>query len=91
MLSCWLIFGETEGVESFGAGLDDESRRVIVELVGVRPDPAVFGFLENEGEGIVEFLMRAEPDELAGASGDVGAEGPLMRLAGGGIQPRLRQ
>jgi hypothetical protein len=44
--------------------LDDECRSVGIELVGVRPNPAVLGLFEDEGEGVVEFLMRAEPDEL---------------------------
>ena len=45
-----------------------------IELVGVRPDPAVLGLLEDEGEGVVELLVRAEPDVLAGAHVDVGLE-----------------
>ena len=45
-----------------------------VELVGVRPHPAVLGLLEDEGEGVVEFLVGAEPDELAFAHVDVGLE-----------------
>jgi hypothetical protein len=40
----------------------------------MRPDPAMLGFLEDEGEGVVEFLMRAEPDELALAHIDIGLE-----------------
>ena len=35
-----------------------------VELIGVGPDPAVLGFLEDEGESVVEFLPGAEPNEL---------------------------
>ncbi len=51
-----------------------------VELVGVHPDPAVLGLLEDESEGVVELLMRAEPDVLAGAHVDVGLEHVGMRL-----------
>ena len=40
----------------------------------MHPDPAVLGFLEDEGEGVVELLMRAEPDIFAGAHIDVGLE-----------------
>src|SRR5215467_8274975 len=50
--------------------LDDERRGVLVELIGVRPDPALVSFLKDEGESVVELLVRAEPDELALA--DVG-------------------
>ena len=48
--------------------------RVGVEAVGVRPDPAVLGLLEGEGEGVANVLLRAEPDELVGAHVDVGLE-----------------
>ncbi len=52
---------------------DDEGRAVWGEAVGVRPDPAVLGLLEREGEG-VEDLVRSEPDELVRAHIDVDAE-----------------
>ncbi len=52
--------------------LNDERRRVLVELVGARPDPAVLGLLEDDGEGVVERLVRTEPDELAFADVDAG-------------------
>ena len=56
---------------------DDESRGVGIELIGMRPDPAVLGLFKDKGKGIVEFLPGAEPDEfvLAGFDGrpeDVG-------------------
>ena len=60
---------------------DDEGRRVGIELVGVRPDPAVLGFLEDEREGVVEFLLRAEPDVLGVANVDVRAKGIRDRAA----------
>ncbi len=53
---------------------DNEGRGVGVELIGVRPDPAMFGFFEYEREGVVELLMGAEPDIFAGAHIDVGLE-----------------
>ena len=65
----------------FLRALDDERRGVGVELVGVHPDPAVLGLLEDEGERLVEFLVRAEPDVLAGAHVDVGLEHVGMRGA----------
>ena len=67
MLSSWLIVAEAERVAGLLRAFDDEGRGVVVELVGMGPDPAVLGLLEDEGEGVVEFLMRAEPDELAQA------------------------
>ena len=68
------------------AAFDDEGRGVGVELVGVRPDPAELGLLENEGEGVVEFLVRAEPDELAFAGIDVRLEMLGIGRAGARIQ-----
>src|SRR5262249_59594401 len=50
---------------------DNEGRRVGIELIGVHPNPAVLGLLENEGECIVEFLMRSKPDVFAGPDIDV--------------------
>ncbi len=64
---------------------DDEGRRVGVELVGMRPHPAVLGFLEDEGEGIVEFLVGAKPDELAFPDIDIRLEEFRQRRARPGI------
>src|SRR5579862_3049717 len=50
--------------------LDDEGRGVSIELIGVRPDPAVLGLLEDERESVVELLLCAEPDELVLAQVD---------------------
>jgi hypothetical protein len=60
---------------------DDEGRRVGIELVGVRPDPAMLGFLEDEREGVVELLVRAEPNVLGLANVDVRPEGISERAA----------
>ena len=71
--SC-VIVAEAEAPPGRLGAFDDEGRRVGIELVGVRPHPAVLGLLEDEGEGVVEFLVRAEPDELALRHVDVGLE-----------------
>ena len=80
------LLAETVGVEGLLAAFDDESRRVLVELVGVNPDPALVGLLEDEGEGVVELLMRAEPNEGAAAHVDVGLESVLELHSGLGVQ-----
>src|SRR5690348_10570882 len=54
---------------------DDEGRAVRREAVGVRPDPAVFGFLERERKS-VEDLRRAEPDEFVPPDVDIDSECP---------------
>ena len=54
--------------------LDDEGRGIGIELVGMRPDPAVLGLLEDEGERVLKPLPRAEPDVLARAHIDVRLE-----------------
>ncbi len=53
----------------------------------------MLGLLEDEGEGVVEFLVGAEPDELAFARVDVGLEdidegraGPRVQTVGGDHQ-----
>src|SRR5215475_5773598 len=66
--------------------LDDEGRGIVVELVGVRPYPAVLSLLEDEGEGVVERLARAEPDELALAHVEVSTEVLRKLAADCGIQ-----
>ena len=62
------------GVPGFGQAFDDEGRGVLVELIDMGPDPAMFGLLEDEGKGIAEFLMRAKPDEFAFSGVDVRLE-----------------
>src|SRR6478736_5852323 len=52
----------------------DKGCRVGIELVRMRPDPAVSCFFEDERERVVESLMRAEPDVLAGAHVDIRLE-----------------
>src|SRR5436190_10718190 len=59
----------------------DEGRGVGLELVGVRPDPAVFGFLEDERERVIESLSRPEPDVLAGPHVDIRLEDVSERAA----------
>ena len=65
---------EAEAAPGVLGTFDDESRAVGREAVSVRPDPAVLGLFEREGEG-VEDLRRAEPDELVGADIDIHSEG----------------
>ena len=60
--------------------LDDEGREIVVEAIGVRPDPARLGLLEGEGEGL-EHLVRAEPEEFVPADLDVDAEMRLVAVA----------
>ena len=57
-----------------------------VELVGVGPEPALVGLLEDEGEGVLELLPGAEPDELALAGVDVGLEVVGVEGAGAGVE-----
>ena len=72
------------------AAFDDERRGLGLELVGVRPHPTVRRLLEDEGEGVVELLPRAEPDELAFAQVDVGLEGSGEGRPRPGVQPVSR-
>ena len=65
----------------------NEGRGGVIELIGMGPDPAMPGLLEDEGEGVVEFLMRAQPDELAQAHVDIGLEHPGIFAAHGRIDP----
>ncbi len=65
-------------------GLDDEGGQAILETIGMRLEPAVFGRHEDEGEGI-EDLARAQPDEAAIALVDVGTEGIGIAGAHGAV------
>ena len=71
---------EAERAPGLFRTFDDEGRAVGREAVGVRPDPAVLGLLEREGEG-VEHFRRAEPHELVGADVDVDSERVGVRIA----------
>src|SRR5439155_13070671 len=71
---------EAEGAPRFFRTFDDEGRAVGREAVGVRPDPAMLGLLEGEGEG-VEHFRRAEPDETVVADVDVDPERVRLCIA----------
>ena len=75
---------EAEAAPRFLRAFDDEGRAVRREAIGVRPDPAVLGLLEREGEG-VEHLRGAEPHELVGADVDVHSESLGRRVAEAGV------
>lgn len=64
---------EAECRPDIGIHLDDEGREIVIEAIGVRPDPAGFDLFEGEGEG-VEGLVRAEPEEFVAADLDVDVE-----------------
>ena len=49
-------FVETGGAPHALRRFDDERGRVIVETIGVRLEPAEFGFFEREREGVEELL-----------------------------------
>ena len=77
---------ETQFLESLRPAFDDEGRGVLVELVGMDPDPPGFRLLEDEGEG-VERLVRPEPDELVPTYVDVGLEPVRIAIADLGVDP----
>ena len=84
--SSWLIAPKPNFSKVSRPAFDDEGRGVLVELIGVRPDPAVLGLLEDEVEG-VEALMRAVPDEMVAPRLDLGLEVAGMGGAEFGIDP----
>ena len=55
---------ESQRVVDLRGCLNDESRGVLIKLVSVGPDPAMISAFENEGEGITERLVRAQPYKL---------------------------
>ena len=65
---------ETPGLPCLGQAFDDEGRGIGVELIDMRPDPAMRRLLEDKRKGIVELGMGAQPDELAAPRVDVGLE-----------------
>ena len=74
------------GREGLGLALDDEGGGILVELVGMRPDPAVLGLDENELERIKQ-LVSPQPDELVRAHVDIDLEGLLARGADAAVEP----
>src|SRR3546814_619797 len=77
---------EAEGLEDLGRRLDDEGRGVLVELVSMRPDPAMLGIHENEVER-VEALVGAQPDELVALHVYIGLEAVVVAAAQFRIEP----
>ncbi len=66
--------GEIVSLKNFRRAFDNECRRVIIKLIGVRPNPSVLGLFKDEGERIVKFLMRSKPYEMVEAHVDFGFE-----------------
>src|SRR5215208_6746652 len=71
---------EAEAAPRLLRTFDDKGRALGREAVGVRPDPAVLGLLEREGES-VEHFRRAKPHELVPSNVDIDAEGIGPRIA----------
>ena len=65
---------EAESVIDIGCCLDNKRRGVLVELIGMGPNPAVVGLFENEGKGIPEGLICSQPHELVGPCFDRAAK-----------------
>ena len=61
---------ETECVINLRRGFNNERRRVIVELIGMSPNPSFVSFFKNKGKCIAKGLMGAQPNEFVGASFD---------------------
>ena len=51
-------------IKRFLGAFYNECRRIFIKLIGVNPDPTVFGFLKDKGERVLERLLGAEPDKL---------------------------
>ena len=79
------LFAEGDGQRGVGlvqpvgqpdvlGAFDDESGGAVVKLVDMGLKPAVLGFLEQKGEGVVGFV-RAQPDKSVRPLHDVGLEG----------------
>ena len=66
--------------------LDDERGGVLVELVDVCLKPAMLGFLEVKGEGIVKSVC-AQPDISVRAGDDVRLEDVLILCSDAGVDP----
>lgn len=81
------FFAETVGIPGLLAAFNDESRGFGIELIGMSPDPALRCFLEDEGESIIKFRLRAEPGEFQLPVIHIRFEHILMRGANAGIQP----
>src|SRR5690606_36413409 len=79
--------GKAETLPGLLTAFDNERRGFIVKLIDMRPEPAMFGFLEDKGESIAEFLMRTEPDELAQPGVDIGFKGVFVFVADAAVQP----
>ena len=61
------------GLPDFFRAFHNKRRGVFVKLVDMRLQPAVFGFFEQKGEGVVE-LAGAQPDIAVGPGHDVRLE-----------------
>ena len=75
---------QTVGQPDVLRAFDDEGGRLVVKLVDVRLEPAVFGLLEQKGEGVVQ-AVGAQPDVAVGPGDDVGLKDLGQTAAYAGI------
>ena len=61
---------ETECVINLRRGFNNERRRVIVELIGMSPNPAFVSFFKNKGKCIAKGLLGAQPHKFIGTGFD---------------------
>jgi len=59
---------------SLRLALDDKGRCVLVELVGMGPNPAVLRLFKEKTKGVVETLVGPEPDKFVGTQVDIGGK-----------------
>ena len=72
---------KAQGVIDLGGCFHDEGRGLVVELIGVGPDPAVLGLLKNKRERVSESLVGTQPDKLVGSGLDSTAKDVLVGVA----------
>ena len=72
-------------VPGFLRTFDNESRRFIIKLIGMRPDPTLVGFFKDKGKSIIKFLMGAQPNKFAFARINIRLEMLLIFKSGFGI------
>ena len=78
---------EPPTIPSLARAFNNHGRGIIVELIGMDPDPAMFGFFKYKGKRVIKLLMRAKPDKFARAHIDIGFEVIGKFVANRRVQP----
>ena len=77
---------ETECVIDLRSGFNNERRSVVIELIGVSPNPSFVSFFKNKGKCITKGLMGAKPHKFIVTCFDLTLKNVEIAITNFGVQ-----